>query len=203
MDEISTGGGFTGGGGGGRKHQSGAGFLNLLGIGSQSESVIIKGQNFEQMKNLADDIRSYVDDLESINNVSINVQDNKPEVQLHFDMDYMGRNNFTLVNLSAALSTFGREYSSGATFRQGTESYDIMIKYAGEDTINNPDQEKTIDDLKHLEVSSASGAVMEMEELADVIFSYGMGNIHRENQEKRVTVTYSFKEKYKFIKGSA
>ena len=140
------------------------------------------------------DIRSYVDDLESIDNVSINVQDNTPEVQLHFDMDYLGRNNFTLANLSGALATFGREYSSGATFRQGTESYDIMIKYSDEDTTNNPDQEKTIDDLKHLEVSSASGAVMEMEELAGVIFSYGMGNIHRENQEKRVTVTYSFRE---------
>ena len=58
MDEISTGGGFTGGGGGGEEaFESGADFANLLGIGSQSESVIIKGQNFEQMKNLADDIR--------------------------------------------------------------------------------------------------------------------------------------------------
>lgn len=195
MDEISTSGGFTGGVGGGAENiNPGAGFSNLLGIGSQSESVIIKGQNFEQMRNLADDIRSYVDDLESIDNVNINVQDNTPEVQLHFDMDYLGRNNFTLANLAGALATFGREYSSGATFRQGTERYDIMIKYSDEDTTNNPDQEKTIDDLKHLEVSSAGGAIMEMEELARVIFSYGMGNIHRENQEKRVTVTYSFRE---------
>ena len=200
MDEISTSGGFTGGVGGAENINPGAGFSNLLGIGSQSESVIIKGQNFEQMKNLADDIRSYIDDLESVENVSINVQDNTPEVQLHFDMDYLGRNNFTLPNLSGALATFGREYSSGATFRQGTENYDIMIKYSGEDTINNPDQEKTIDDLKRLEVSSASGAVMEMEELAKIIFSYGMGNIHRENQEKRVTVTYNFKDEIKSSK---
>ena len=112
----------------------GADFMNLLGIGSKSESVVIKGQNFEQMKNLADDIRTYLDELESITCASINVQDNKPEVQLLFDMDYIGRNNFTLANLSSALSTFGREYSSGATFRQGTESYDIMIKYAVTDT---------------------------------------------------------------------
>ena len=78
----------------------GADFGILLGIGSQPESVIIKGQNFEQMKNLADDIRSYIDDLETIDNVNINVQDNTPEVQLHFDMDYIGRNNFTLANLA-------------------------------------------------------------------------------------------------------
>jgi len=200
MDEVSTGGGFTGGEGTGEAFSSEADFANLLGIGSETEKVVIKGQDFEQMRNLAGDIESYIDRLESIDNVTVNVQDNTPEVQLHFDMDYIGRNNFTLMNLSVALATFGREYTSGATFKQGTENYDIIIKYAGEDTLTGNDSFKTIDDLKHLEVSSATGAIMEMEELANTIFSYGMGNIHRENQEKRITVTYSFKDEIKSSK---
>jgi len=194
MDEISTSGGFTGTGGGeGLENiNPGSSFMRMLGIGTQTESVIIKGQNFAQMKNLADDIESYINRLETIDNVRVNVQDNKPEVQLHFDMDYIARNNFSLMNLSSALATFGREYSSGATFKQDNENYDIIIKYAEEDSTSDNNAEKTIDDLKHLEVSNAVGAVMEMEELAGIIFSYGTGNIHRENQEKRVTVTYSF-----------
>ena len=190
MDEVSTSGGFTGGGS--ETSNPGANFLNLLGIGSQNESVIIKGQNFEQMKNLADDIKSYVGDLSTINNVNVNVQDNKPEVHLLFDMDYIGRNSFTLYNLSSALSMFGREYSSGATFRQGTETYDIMLKYSDETGKIKKNTDKTINDLKHLEVSGGNSSVMEMEELANIVFSYGMGNIHRENQEKRVTVSYNF-----------
>ncbi len=138
MDDVSTSGGFTGGGGGGMETVNpGAGFLNMLGIGTQSESVVIKGQNFEEMKNLADDIETYIDDLTTIQRVNLNVQDNQPEVQLFFDMDYIGRNNFTLINLSSALGTFGREYTSGATFKQGTESYDIIIKYARTDTLEN------------------------------------------------------------------
>ncbi|TAL65986.1 MAG: ATP-binding cassette domain-containing protein [Bacteroidetes bacterium] len=199
MDELSTSGGFSGGGGGsgGDTYNPGSDFMNLLGIGSTRESVIIKGQNFVMMKNLADDIKSYIDDLSTINNSNINVQDNKPEVHLLFDMDYIGRNNFTLLNLSSALSTFGREYSSGATFKQGTESYDIMIKYADEAGAVKVNKDKTIDDLKHLEVSGSNGSVMEMEELSNIVFSSGMGNIHRENQEKRVTVTYNFNDDIK------
>jgi ABC-type multidrug transport system ATPase subunit len=202
MDEISTGGGFTGGGGGGagEAYNSGADFANLLGIGSQTEKVVIKGQNFGQMRNLAHDVESYIHELKSIDYVNANIQDNTPEVQLHFDMDYIGRNNFTLMNLSGALATFGKEYASGAKFKQGTESYDIIIKYAEEDTLASRNSFKTINDLKHLEVSSATGAVMEMEELANTIFSYGMGNIHRENQEKRITITYSFKDEIKSSK---
>ena len=201
MDDISTSGGFTSGSGGGMETVNpGASFMNMLGIGTQSESVVIKGQNFNEMKNLADDIKTYIDELTTIQSVSLNVQDNKPEVQLYFDMDYIGRNNFTLMNLSSSLGTFGREYTSGATFKQGTESYDIIIKYNEPDSLANKNTDKTIDDLKHLEVSNTAGAVMEMEELANIIFSYGMGNIHRENQEKRVTVSYSFTEEIRSSK---
>lgn len=200
MDEISTSGGFTSSSETAAMSNPGADFESLLGIGSKPESVIIKGQNFEQMKDLADDIRTYINNLETVDNASLNVQDNTPEVQLHFDMDYIARSGYTLGDLASALSSFGREYSSGATFRQGTESYDIMIKYADTDSLDNSSADKTIDDLKRLEVSGQNGAVMEMEELADVIFSYGMGNIHRENQEKRVTVTYSYKDEIKSSK---
>ena len=198
MNELSSSGGFSGGGGGGgESYNPGSDFMNLLGLGSTNESVIIKGQNFEQMKNLADDIKSYIDDLSTINSSNLNVQDNKPEVQLLFDMDYIGRNNFTLGNISQALSTFGREYSSGATFKQGTETYDIMIKYAEEPGALQEPKDKSIDDLKNLEVSGTNGSVMEMQELSDIVFSSGMGNIHRENQEKRITVTYNFNSEIK------
>jgi multidrug efflux pump subunit AcrB/ABC-type multidrug transport system ATPase subunit len=193
MEELSSGGGFTGGGGE-ENINPGADFMNLLGIGSQRESVIISGENFTRMKNLANDIRSYIENLQTIANVNLNVQDNKPEVRLLFDMDYIGRNNMTLMNLSSALSSFGREYSSGATFRQGTEKYDIMLKYADETGKVKENVDKTIDDLKKLEVTGNSGSIMEMNELADIVFAYGMGNIHRENQEKRITVTYGFNE---------
>jgi ABC-type multidrug transport system ATPase subunit len=197
MDEVSTGGGFTSSSGGGMINNPGGGFLNLLGIGSTSESVIIKGQDFTQMRNLAEDIKTDIDNLSTINSVNLNVQDNTPEVHLLFDMDYINRNSFTLQNITSALSTFGREYSSGATFKQGTESYDIIIKYADDNGVVKKSTDKTIDDLKSLEVTSASNSVMDMEELARIVFSSGMGSIHRENQEKRVTVSYSFTDEIK------
>ncbi len=192
MNDISSGGGYTSSAGGGGAVNPGANFLNLLGVGSTSESVIIKGQNFEQMKYLADDIKAFIQNLTTISSVNVNVQDNRPEVHLKFDMDYIGRNNFTLNNLTSSLSTLGREYSSGATFKQGTETYDITLKYADEAGQVKVNTDKTIEDLKHLEVTGANSNIMEMQELSNIIFSSGMGNIHRENQEKKVTVTYSF-----------
>ncbi len=197
MDEQSSSGGFSGGDNMGGGDGEGDEFMNLLGLGSTKESVIIKGQNFVQMKNLANDIKASVGSLSSMNTSRINIQENKPEVHLLFDMDYLGRNNFTLLNLSSALSTFGREYSSGIQFRQGTDNYDIMIKYADEPGESKEKKDKTIDDLKHLLVNGSNGAVIEMDELSKIVFASGMGSIHRENQEKRITVTYDFNEEIK------
>jgi hypothetical protein len=85
-------------------------------------------------------------------------------------MDYIGRNNFTLDNISSALSTFGKEYSSGATFLQGTETYDITLNYADETGQVKGNTDKTIDDLKNLEVTGNNSNLMEIQELSNIIF---------------------------------
>ncbi len=192
MNEISSGGGYTGAAGEAGAVNPGANFMNLLGIGTTTESVVIKGQNFSQMKNISDDIKAAIQNLSTVSSVNVNVQDNTPEVHLKFDMDYIGRNNFTLDNVSSALSTFGKEYSSGASFLQGTETYDITLKYADESGQVKINTDKTIDDLKNLEITGTNSNLMEMQELSNIVFSTGLGNIHRENREKKITVTYSF-----------
>ena len=190
MDEISSGGGMGGGGGSGGVNP-GEGFTQLLGIGTQSESIIIKGQDFGKMRDLADDMEYYMEDMNTIRSVNVNIQDNTPEVQLNFDTELMSRSNITLNNIAQELASFQPEYSTGVKFKQGEDEYDIIIKY---DRAEEEDDYKNIDDLKKLQISGTGGNIVEMEEVADIVFAYGMGSIHRENQEKSITVTYRFND---------
>ncbi len=188
MEEASSGGGGGTGGVGGSN--PGENMTRMLGIGVESESIIIKGQDFDKMRNVADDLETFIEELETINSVNINLQDNQPEVQLHFDTELMSRNNISLNNVSQELGSFQKEYSSGVKFRQGTDDYDIIIKY--DLSQEEEDEPKTVDDLKELQVTGSTGSIMEMDEIANIVFSNGMGSIHRENQEKSITVTYRF-----------
>lgn len=190
MDEISSGGGMGGGGGSGGVNP-GEGFTRLLGIGTQSESIIVKGQDFAKMRDLADDMEYYMEDMNTIRSVNVNIQDNTPEVQLNFDTEIMSRSNITLNNIAQELASFQPEYSTGVKFKQGEDEYDIIIKY---DQAEEEDDYKNIDDLKQLQISGTGGNIVEMEEVADIVFAYGMGSIHRENQEKSITVTYRFND---------
>ena len=190
MEEISSGGGMGGGGGSGGLNP-GEGFTRMLGIGTRSESIIIKGQDFSKMRDLAEDMEYYMEDLNSVRSVNSNIQDNTPEVQLNFNTGLMSRNDISMNNIAQELASFQAEYSTGVSFKQGTDEYDIVIKY---DEETEEQEEKNIDDLKHLQISGTSGNIVEMEEIADIVFSYGMGNIHRENQEKSITLTYRFND---------
>ena len=111
MDEIASGGGMGGGGGTGGVNP-GEGFTRMLGIGTQSESIIVKGQDFSKMRDLADDMEYYLEDLNTIRSVNVNIQDNTPEVQLNFNTELMSRNNISLNNVALELASFQPEYSS-------------------------------------------------------------------------------------------
>jgi multidrug efflux pump subunit AcrB/ABC-type multidrug transport system ATPase subunit len=178
---------FRGGGGGGMAGGMGA-FGAFLGIGTNQEQVIIKGQDFQVMRGVAEDLRYFIDNLESVTSANVSVGSNRPEVHLLFNQMLMTQNEVTLNNISSELGSFSREFSSGATFKQGTEEYDIVLKEKGAEE----NRDKNIDDLRRLSISNNQGAVFDLSDLSEIIYASGMANITRVNQEKQIVLNYRF-----------
>lgn len=177
---------FRGGGGG---MAGGMGnFGRFLGIGTNQEQVIIKGQDFQVMRGVAEDLRYFIENLESVRSVNVSVGSNRPEVHLHFNQMLMTQNEVTLNNIASELGSFSREFSSGASFKQGTEEYDIILKEKGAEE----QRDKNIDDLRRLGITNNQGAVFDLADLSDIIYASGMANITRVNQEKQIVVNYRF-----------
>lgn len=191
LTASASGGGFGGGGGG----MGGGGtenFSRFLGIGSNQEQIIIKGEDFDVMKGVAEDLEYYIEDLESIRSVRLSVSSNQPEIHLHFNQLLLTDYGLNLGNIASELGTFSREFTSGATFKQGTEEYEIIIKEQLKDGEEEEDNDKGIDDLKRLQISNAEGATYDLQDIADLVYDEGMSRITRVNQEKQVEVTYQF-----------
>jgi len=173
---------------GGTGSNPGAGFERLLGIGSQTERVVIKGRDFSRMRNVAEDIQYYLEDLSTIQTVRLNISENRPEVHLLFDLQMLQLNDISLNNIAYELSSFQNEFSSGLNFKQGTDEYDITIR----SDRPSDDTEKTMDDLRKLQIPGSSGTTYELRQLGQPIYSTGMSSITRVNQEKQIEVTYRF-----------
>ncbi len=176
---------FGGGGGGMNPAVS---LERMFGIGSAEEKVIIKGNDFELMNAVGDDIKYHLDDLDIISRTSLDVAGNRPEVHIMFDRMLMTRDSIPVSAVTSELATFQAEMTTEMKYQQGTDEYDIVIRTGDIDTENV----KTYDDLALLRIPNSDGARFELASISNIVYSYGLSGINRLNQEKRIELTYSF-----------
>ena len=178
---------FRGGGGGGSGMQN---FSRFLGIGENRERILIKGEDFNTMKGVAEDLQYYIENLESIRSASVSVASNRPELHLHFNQLLLTQFGLNLNNIASELGSFTSEFTSGVSFKQGNDEYDIVIKEKLTDEEER--REKGIDDLRRLQVSNNQGATYDLQDIAELVYSDGVANITRVNQEKQIELLYRF-----------
>ena len=168
--------------------------MRMLGVGSNQERILIKGEDFDLMKNVASDLQYFLESLESMNRVRVSVNDNQPEVHLRFYPMALNEYNVTLANISSELNSFSKEINTNIQFKQGTEQYDILIKEMPKigQTLLDLKKPRTIYDLRTLQIPDASGGLHDLQNLSEIVYSTGYANITRVNREKQIELTYSF-----------
>ncbi len=178
----------TGGGPGGAASSASADFERMLGIGTPSERIVVRGQDFELMQSVANDINTFVGSLQSISSSTMNVSPERPEAHISFDQKRMNALEISLENVAVGLNDFQPSFSSGSTFISGDEEFEITIQTQNE----TEPAAKEMKDLREMPVSGATGAVHALSDFGSVIYSSGESTITRLNQEKRIEITYRF-----------
>lgn len=186
-----------GGGGGGSSAMSGLGsFMRLLGIGDNRERIVIKGSDFDVMQLVAEDFRYYLDEQEFIRNSNVSYNRRQPEIRLDFDPILLTSYDISRANISSGLAALNSEYSSGSSFKVGEDTYDIIIRNdvpeAEEEEEETWKKDKTIDDLRAVQIQNAAGGLHNLQELASINYGRGRSRIMRVNQDKQIEVFYNF-----------
>ncbi|MCW3806226.1 efflux RND transporter permease subunit [Plebeiibacterium marinum] len=184
----------SGGMGGGFGQNPGMNLMGMFGIGAQTEKVVIKGEDFDKMLLLAQDIKYILEDnLEDLRSVRVSASSARPEVHLEFDPGLMSLYGVTPQNVLAELTNFRPEISSGGKLKVENEEYDIIMK---SDKTYSQEEEtaKTYDDLKSLNVESTSGALVSLNDFSDIVYASGRKEILRVNQQKEITINYRFND---------
>src|SRR5688500_4019719 len=180
----------SGGGEGGAGNSAEDDFQRMLGIGTASERIVIKGQDFELMQTIAQDINTLVSGLQSVEKSSVNLSPERPEAHLKFDQKRMSENHMTLQNVAIALNDFQPSFTSGSHFISGGEEYEITIRTQNQVTKTA----KEMQDLREMPVTSTTGATHSLSDVGAVLYSSGESTITRTDQEKRIQITYNFIE---------
>ncbi|UII19428.1 efflux RND transporter permease subunit [Fulvivirga ligni] len=178
----------NGGGAASAAGSAAADFERLLGIGSAQERVVIKGQDFELMQTIANDINSFISGMQSIQMSYIDVTPERPEAHIRFNQQEMSANNITQENVAVALNDFQPAFASGTRFVSGDEEFEITIQTQKQMDYTAKDMK----DLRQMPITSNTGAKHSLSDIGSVMYSSGESVITRVNQEKRIEINYQF-----------
>lgn len=167
-------------------------FQKMMGIGSNEEKIVLKGQDFERLRAVAEDLKYFVDQMESVQSVNLNISDNRPEVHLYFNPLLMTEYNITLSNILSELNSFSKEIATNIQYKQGVDEYEIIITQNTPEDTEKKKTDRTMEELRTLQVSDAAGGVHDLQDFTNIVYANGLSGINRVNQEKQIELTYRF-----------
>ena len=187
-----------GGGGDNSALSSLGGFMRLLGIGDNSERVVIRGSDFEMMQMVAEEVRYFLDEQDFVQHTHVSYTPRQAEINLNFDPILLTAYDINRGNITTGLTALNNEYSSEATFKVGEDIYDIIIrdeipeKETEEEAQEKAQKEKTVDDLRAIRIENANGGMHNLEDISSLNYGRGRSRIIRVNQDKQIEVYYAF-----------
>ena len=176
---------------GGSRNMMGS-FQKMMGIGSDEEKIVLKGQDFKQLQSVGEDLKYFIDQMESVQSVNLNISDNRPEVHLYFNPLLMTEYNISLNNVLTEINSFSKEIATGIQFKQGVDEYEIIITQKEPVEGEKQKTDRNMDELKMLQVNDAAGGIHDLQDFTNIVYASGLSGINRVNQEKQIEVNYRF-----------
>ena len=176
---------------GGSRDMGGA-FQKMMGIGTDQEKIVLKGQDFKQMQAVGEDLKYFIDQLESVQTVNLNISDNRPEVHLYFNPLLMTEYNITLNSVLSEINSFSKEIATGIQYKQGVDEYEIIITQKEPIVGEKQKTERNMQELKMLQVNDAQGGIHDLQDFTNIVYASGLAGINRVNQEKQIEINYRF-----------
>jgi multidrug efflux pump subunit AcrB/ABC-type multidrug transport system ATPase subunit len=176
---------------GGSRNMMGS-FQKMMGIGTDEEKITLKGQDFKQLQAVAEDLKYFVDQLESVQSVNLNISSNRPEVHLYFNPLLMTEYNISLSNVLSEINSFQKEIATSIQYKQGVDEYEIIITQKPLVEGEKLKTDRSMDELKMLQVSDAAGGIHDLQDFTNIVYASGLSGINRVNQEKQVEINYRF-----------
>ncbi|OOH88614.1 ABC transporter permease [Pasteurellaceae bacterium 15-036681] len=146
-------------------------------------SVLLTGNNPEQLNQVASQLKSQMQGLSTVENVQINAPLTKSELQIKLREDEAAKAGVTAqaVGNLLRIATVGDTDGNAARFNLPDRQVPIRVTLASADR-------NQLETLKQLRVPSSNGGTVPLHTVADVSFGMGSASLERFDRERRIAV---------------
>ena len=144
-------------------------------------AIKIFGTDLSQLYLTGTQIQNSISDIEGIADVSVEQQTETPEIQIRANRNMLARYGITMeqFNNFIELAFAGEKLSE---VYEGQRSFDLVLRL-------KPEYTNSIEGIKAAMISTESGKMIPLEEVADIVSVGGPNSISRENVQRKIVVS--------------
>jgi len=144
-------------------------------------TVKILGDDFKEIKRAADEVKSYIETLPGVEEISDDFEAGKREIHIKIDEGRVALAGSDVTAAGKAIMTAFKG-SEVSVFRWGNDEVTIRVKYA-EKFINN------IEDVRRFRAINKKGKVVSLSDFATVEYASGLSEISRKDRKRVITIS--------------
>ncbi|WP_216828642.1 efflux RND transporter permease subunit [Alkalihalobacterium elongatum] len=157
------------------------------GMGGNPIEVEVRGEDFDTLKVIADDLSEIISDIPGTKNVTHSMGETRPEMQIHVDRDVAIQYGFTYAEV---MDTVRSSVSGQVASLMRTEGQEVNI------TVILPEENReNFTQLQNLPLVTPTGDTVLLSTIADFVQADGPNVINRQNQTRGVAVTGDIMER--------
>ncbi|MDD2938552.1 MAG: efflux RND transporter permease subunit, partial [Proteiniphilum sp.] len=156
---------------------------NSSGMGASTMDVEIYGYDFAETDKLAAEMKTKLENIEGLRDITLSRKDYRMEYQIEFDREKLSLNGLSMATAASAV----RNRINGLTttsYREEGEEYDICVRYTEE-------SRQSIEDVENILIYNPMGVGVRVRDLGRVVENSSLPAIERKDRERVVTVSGS------------
>ncbi|MCQ2307729.1 MAG: efflux RND transporter permease subunit [Bacteroidales bacterium] len=144
-------------------------------------AIKIFGTDISELFMTANKLKDEIADIEGLVDLNVEQQTETPEIQIRANRDMLARYGITMeeFNHFVELAFSGEKLSE---IYEGQRSFDLVLRL-------DPSYTENIEKLKSALISTGGGAMVPLEEVADIVSVGGPNSISRENVQRKIVVS--------------
>lgn len=159
-------------------------------LGGSGVTIIVRGREFSVLEQVAKDVAALVASVEGTREVSDGIERTEPELRVIVDKEKSIGYGLTVAQVFMELNELLKTQGADTTISVGNIDYSVRVKDA------QSERQVSREDIENLSIETPLGGTVALKEIAAVEEGTGYGSIHRENQQRTLTVTADLEEGY-------
>ncbi|MBU9720894.1 MULTISPECIES: efflux RND transporter permease subunit [Bacillaceae] len=157
------------------------------GMGGNPIDIEVRGDDFETLNLIADDIRDIISEVPGTANVTHSMGETRPEMQLHIDRDLALQYGLTYAGI---MDTVRSSVSGQVASLMRTEGQEVSI------TVILPrEYRENYNQLQNLPLMTQTGDTVLLSSVAEFVQAEGPNTINRQDQSRGVSITGDIMER--------